>query len=113
MQVIDAGGAELSPILFITTFRAARKLSPPRFLTLRLHPNKYKELYILADIPESIQVGQVMGPMGRPEMRVTSIKPPVGVADGILIVQDEKADPTKLVFEIHGIPELILENLAQ
>jgi len=112
MQTLYANGARLSAKLFIEYFAAAGKLSPPRFLTLRLHPDKYKELFILADIPMSIQMGPTLGPLGRSEMRVTCIKPPMGVANGIAIAQDNTVDPTQLIFEIHGIAELVVENLA-
>jgi hypothetical protein len=112
MQTLYANGARLTAKLFIDYYAAAGKLSPPRFLTLRLHPDKYKELYVLADIPMSIQMGYTLGPMGRQEMRVTCIKPPLGVANGVAIVQDDTVDPTQLIFQIHGIAELVVENLA-
>jgi hypothetical protein len=112
MQTVDAAGARLNPKLFIATFRAVTKLAPARFLTLSIHPDRYKELYGLADIPESIQVGPVLGPMGRQIMKVNCIKPPLGVSDGITIVQDKTAPLDQLVFSIHGIPEYSLVNLA-
>jgi hypothetical protein len=112
MQTLYANGARLSAKLFIGYYAAAQKLSPPRFLTLRLHPDKYKELYALADIPMSIQLGATLGLLGRQEMRVCCIKPPLGVSNGVSVVQDEDADPTRIVFEIHGIAELVVEQLA-
>ena len=112
MQTINATGSQLTPELFINTFREAKKLSPARFMTLRIHPTRYHTLYAIASVPESIQIGTVMGPLGKPVVRVNSIKPPIGVNDGVAVIVDPKADPTKLVWEIHGIPELVLENLA-
>lgn len=111
MQTLNAGGAPFTAGLFIDTYTKAAKVAPPRFLTLRLHPDLYLELYKMADIPMSIQLGHTLGPMGRKDMRVACIKPPMGVAQGILILKDPKADPTKLVFEVHGLPEFILENI--
>ena len=66
----------------------------------------------MAVIPESIQIGDTLGPVGRPIKRVNCIKPPIGVGDGIAVVQDAATDPTKLVFEIHGIAEFVVENIA-
>jgi hypothetical protein len=111
MKTLDAAGAKLSPKLFIETFRTVKKEAPARFWNLRLHPDRYKELYMAADVPESIQLGVVVGPLGKPETRVNCIKPPMGVTDGIKIIQDSTADPGMLVFELHGIPEIVLQNL--
>jgi hypothetical protein len=112
MQLSNAMGARLNAKLFINTFDLAKKIAPPRFLTLRLHPDRYKELYALADVPKSIQLGMVQGPLGKRIWKVNVITPPMGVVDGMDIKQDSETDPTKLVFEVHGIPELVLENLA-
>ncbi len=112
MQTVDASGVRLSPKLFIQVFRDVTKLSPARFLTLRLHPDRYGELYALADIPESIQLGTVLGPLGKRVFRVNCVRPPMGVSDGIAVTQDEKAPPDALIFEIHGIPEYVVRNLA-
>jgi hypothetical protein len=112
MQTVDLAGERLNPKLFIRIFRDVLKLSPARFLTLHLHQDRYKELYALADIPESIQIGPVLGPMGRQQMRVNCIKPPLGVSDGILVIVDSKTDPDKLEFSIHGIPEYRVVHLA-
>ncbi|MBU6231671.1 hypothetical protein KGP36_03300 [Patescibacteria group bacterium] len=111
MFTVNAAGAKLTPTLFIDLYHRAKKLAPPRFLTLRIHPDRYKELYALAEIPESIQIGPTPGPLGRQIVRVACIKPPLGVADGIAIQLDDKADPSKMVFEIHGIAEMIVDNL--
>ena len=112
MQTFDAQGQALNPILFITIYRDAKKLAPARFMTLRLHPDMYAELYKLADIPESIQMGVTPGPLGKMIMRVACIKPPLGVADGIAIEQDPKMDPSRMEFCIHGILELAVENIG-
>jgi hypothetical protein len=110
--MVDACGSRLTPKLFIQVFRDVTKLSPARFLTLRLHLDRYKELHDLADIPESIQVGQVPGMLGRMITKINCIKPPIGVSDGIQILIDCKADPSTMTFEIHGIPEMVVKNLA-
>lgn len=112
MLVIDAGGESLNSLLFISVYHKARELAPPRFLTLRLHPDRYDDLCRLSVIPESIQMGPTPGPVGRIVYRVACIKPPMGVTEGIAIAQDPKIDPAKLIFEIHGISEMIVENIG-
>src|SRR6266478_2343536 len=103
MQTIDAEGAGLNPILFIGLYREARKLAPARFMTLRMHPDRYAELYKIADVPESIQLGVTPGPLGKMIMRVCCVKPPLGVSDGIAIEQVPEMETNRLEFCIHGI----------
>jgi hypothetical protein len=111
MQILKMAGAKFTPQLFINLYAEARKLSPPRFMTLRLHPDRYKELHTFADIPESIQLGDVLGPLGRRVMRVCCVRNPSGLGDGITIREDSTCDLDKLYFEIHGQPELVIEEL--
>lgn len=111
MQTIQAEGGKFTPALFIKAYGMARKVSPPRFMTLRLHPDRYKELYAFAEVPESIQLGPVLGPLGRSLMRVCCVRCPIGVSDGIAIKEDPTCDISKLIFEVHGQPELIVEGL--
>lgn len=112
MQVLKLGGKKFTPTLFIELYAEARKLSPPRFMTLRLNPTRYQELYSFADIPESVQLGPVVGVLGRPLMRVCCVKLPSALGDGIAIKQDDTCDMDKLYFEIHGQPELVIEELG-
>lgn len=101
----------LHPTLFIGIYKEAKTLAPPRFLTLRLHPDRYAEIYKMAEVPESIQMGNTPGPLGKQIMRVACIKPPMGVGDGMAVIQDPNCGPDTLTFEIHGVPELIIEGL--
>jgi|ERR1700675_1259612 len=110
--MIDMAGVRLNPKLFIKVFRDVVKLAPARFLTLRIHPDRYKELYALADVPETILLGSVPGMLGRMVLKVNCIKPPSSVGDGITIIQDRETPPDQLVFLIHGIPDMIIQNLA-
>lgn len=112
MQVIDAKGRKLDELLFIEAYRAAIKLSPARFMTLRVHPTRYKELFDLADVPESIQMGETPGPLGKRITRICCVKPNNGVPDGVAISQDAKYDLDKLAFEIHGSPEVVVVNIV-
>jgi len=111
MQTIDANGAQLHMMLFLEFFHQARKLAPTRFLTLRLHPNRYRELQELAVAPEVVQMGETPGPLGRKILRVNCVKPPIGLGDGVAIEQSEEADPSKLQCLIHGVSELELVHL--
>lgn len=112
MQTVDCKGAKLSPKLFITIYTQAKKLAPPRFLTLKLHPDVYQSLFELADVPESIQLGIVPGPMGKQITKINCIKPPLGVSDGCTVVQDSTITADRLVFSIHGIDEISFENIT-
>ena len=112
MQTFDAKGSALTPILFIKIYGIARKLAPPRFLTMRLNKDRYDELYKCAEPEESIQLGSTAGPLGTVVMRVHCVRPPLGVADGIAIKIDPKMEPDELVFERHGQIEFVVENLA-
>ena len=112
MQILKMGGKKFSPLMFINLYAEAKKLAPPRFLSLRLHPDRYKELYGFADVPQSIQLGPTVGPLGSVLYRVCCIRPPLGVSDGIAIKQDPACEMDKLYFEIHGQPELVIEELG-
>lgn len=112
MQTINAQGASVTAKWFIDLYHEARKIAPPRYLTIRLNQDRYNELYKLADIPESIQVGYTPGPLGKRIMRVTCVKPPLGVGDGIAIQVDHTMPPDRIEISVHGIPEMIIEGLA-
>jgi len=101
----------LTQSVFVEIYDAARKLSPARFLTLKMHPKKYLELFDMA-LPASVQMGDTTGPLGKRIVRVVCVKLPQNVEQGVAIEQDAKMDQSKLIFEIHGIPELVVENLA-
>lgn len=112
MQIIEKNGEALTPTLFIEIFHEAKKIAPPRFLSLRLNKVKYDEIQRFAEVPESIQMGQVLGNLGKKVTRISCIKPPMGVSDGILMVIDPEVEPDMLVFEIHGIPEYVIRGLS-
>lgn len=112
MQVLKMEGKKLTPLLFIEMYGKAREIAPPRFVTLRMHPDRYKELYAIADIPEIIQLGPVLGPLGRTSMRVRCYRSSVGVVDGMSIKEDPTCDPGTMFFEVHGQVELQVEGLA-
>lgn len=111
MVILKMEGRKFSPLMFIELYKEARKLAPPRFLTLRLHPNRYKELYAFAEIPESIQIGNTLGPMGRILVRVCCVRAALGVADGIVIREDDTCPLDTLYFDIHGQPELVVQGV--
>lgn len=112
MQTLDMAGAVFNAHTFIKVYKEAKKLAPPRFLTLHMNPDMYRDLYALAEIPESIQLGPTPGPLGTIIMRVACIKPLLGVSDGISVVQDDKINVGRMIFTIHGIPELEVVNFS-
>jgi hypothetical protein len=112
MQTVDVSGQQLTHKLFIQVFRDVVKLSPARFLTLRIHPDQHRLLYGLADIPEMIMIGPVPAMLGKMVMKVNCVKPPQSIGDGITIILDQQTQPDRLVFCIHGIPEYLVVNLA-
>ena len=112
MQTINCGGASFSPQLFIKLYAEARKLSPPRFMTLRIHPDRLKELDAFASLPETIQLGPTLGPLGRSVLRVCCIRNPSSLGDGITVSSDPTCEPDRLYFDIHGNPELVAEGIG-
>lgn len=112
MQTIDAGGQALSLALFIKVFKAAKKLAPARFLTLRIHPLTFQELNELHEhITDVIQVGEMVGHLGKKVTRIACVPAPNGLGDGVIVNQDKECEPTRIEFQIHGAVELELVNL--
>ena len=112
MQTINCGGAKFTPQLFIKLYAEARKLSPPRFMSLRIHPDRLKELDDFSSLPETIQMGFTTGPLGRSVLRVCCIRNPSSLGDGITVSSDPTCEPDRLYFDIHGNPELVAENIG-
>lgn len=112
MLTIDANGQNLSVMLFIQAFHKAQGLAPNRFITLRLHPGRYRELLAASEAPEVILLGDTPGPLGKTIHRVQCVKPPQSVYDGMAVLQDDKADPNKLEFQIHRVTEMEVVNLG-
>ena len=111
MQTLDVNGSRLTLAIFIKAYREARKLAPARFLTLRINPSTFDQLVAeCADVAEVVQIGDTPGPLGKKVTRVACVPAPTGVGDGVAIVKDKEADPSKLEFKIHGITELELIN---
>jgi hypothetical protein len=112
MKTFNMAGAKLGPITFIQIYEEAQKLAPPRFLAIRMHPDRYQDIYQMALPTKSIQLGLTPGPLGKSIMRVACIKPPTGVNDGMTVIQDQTLDPLQLIFDIHGITEMVVENFT-
>lgn len=113
MVNLNMGGRRLDAVAFIDIYREVRKLSPPRYMTMRICPERLSELNGAAAPEESIQIGLAPGPLGRRITRVVCVKPPIGVDGGVEVIEDKTMLPTRIVFEIHGIPELVVDGLAQ
>jgi hypothetical protein len=87
----------------IQAYRAAAKMSPPRYLSLRLHPDRYNEIKELAEVPESIQIGTIAGNLGKKITKLACVPVPNGTPHGMTIKQDAKVKMNELIFEIHGV----------
>lgn len=112
METINVNGARLTLALFIKTYRAARKLAPARFLTMRIHPSTFEYLNRLhEDVTEIVQVGETVGHLGKRVTKIACVPAANGLGDGVTVNQDAEADPSKIEFQIHGATELELVNL--
>ena len=112
MQTIDAQNQPLGLALFIKAYRAARKLAPARFLTLRAHPLTFEKLVDeCAEVGEVVQVGAINGHLGKQVVKVACVPATNGLGDGVTVVTDLKADKGRLEFQIHGVAELEVVNL--
>jgi hypothetical protein len=103
-------GASLDAMAIIDLYNKARKLAPPRFLTIRVHPDTWKHVESESEPTHVIQYGDTPGPLGKKILRLACVKPPSGIADGISIVMDPKVDVGEIILEIHGIPEQVYRN---
>lgn len=113
MQTIDAQGQPLGLALFIKAFKAAKKLAPARFLTLRIHPRTFEELNELhKELTEIVQVGEMTGNLGKRVTRIACVPAPNGLGDGVIVKQDEDCEPSRFEFQIHGATELEVVNLS-
>lgn len=112
MQNLDMCGESLTATNFCRIWEAARKVAPPRFMTAKMHPTIYEKIEGHACVPLSIQLGPTHGPLGKQIWRVNCVRPMMSVSDGIAIVKDITVDPHKIIFQVHGIDELIVENIG-
>src|ERR1700675_3985441 len=96
----------------IDLYNKARKLAPPRFLTIRVHPDTWKHVMSESEPTHVIQYGDTPGPLGKKILRLACVKPPSGIMDGIAIVMDDKTEVGSIVLEIHGIPEIIMRGFS-
>ena len=114
METIDANGARLTVPLFIRAFKAAKKLSPARFLSLRVHPDAWERFSAEHEgLTEIVQIGSFTGHLGKRITRVACVPAPNGLGDGVQVNEDKEADPTRLEFQIHGATELEVVHLAE
>lgn len=112
MQTFAAGGARLTLAMFAEAYRAARKLAPARFLTLRIHPQTFITLKADCEqVSEIVQIGEQVGHLGKKIIKVACVKAANGLGDGVTVNLDEQADPSKVEFQIHGTTECELVHL--
>lgn len=82
-------------------YKEATKLAPPRFMTLRLHPTRLKEVEDLSSVI-SLQLGIVIGNLGKRTTKLACVSAPNGISQGITVKPDPEVGMSKLLFEIHG-----------
>lgn len=112
MDIIDAQGATLDAMEIISLYAKARKLAPPRFLTMKVHPETWKHIQDQAIPTHVIQYGDTPGPVGTKIRRMACVMPPNGISDGIAVKEDPLLKTGEIVIEIHGIPEIIWKGYA-
>lgn len=113
MQTLDCKGSPLRLGLFIRAYQEALRLSPGRFLTLRIHPDTWHT--IVADAEEITHVvhsTEILGPLGRRLIKVACVPAPKAIGEGVTVAQDKEIDRRTMVFEIHGAPELEVINIG-
>jgi hypothetical protein len=110
MDIIDRGGLYLSPMEIIKLYQEARKLAPPRFLTMKLHPDTWSHIDGESTPTHVIQHGDTPGPVGTRIRRLACVMPPSGIADGIAVKEDSTLAQGEIVIEIHGVPEKVYKN---
>lgn len=103
-------GAKLDAMEIISLYGKARKLAPPRFLTMRLHPDTWRHIESQAVPTHVIQYGDTPGPVGTRIRRMACVQAPNGVNDGIAVKEDNTLAPGEIVVEIHGIAEIVFRN---
>jgi hypothetical protein len=110
MDILDMQGAKLDAMEIISLYSKARKLAPPRFLTMRLHPDTWKWIDVQSTPTHVIQYGDTPGPVGSRIRRLACVMPPSGIADGIAVKEDSTLAPGEIVIEIHGVAEQVYKN---
>jgi hypothetical protein len=112
VDILDMGGTFLGPMEVINLYNKARKLAPPRFLIMRVNPITWSHIEDQAIPTHVIQYGDTPGPMGRTVLRLACVKPAPAIADGIAVVKDTNTEVGDVVFEIHGVPEIVMKGYS-
>src|SRR5438067_2005955 len=112
METIDANQQPLGVPLFIKAYRAARKIAPARFLTIRIHPELFAQFNREhAELTEVVQVGSFTGHLGKPVTKIACVPAANGLGDGVIVKEDLQMSTSRLEFQLHGVTELEIINL--
>jgi hypothetical protein len=116
-RLIDAKGLKLTDALFAEAYRATiPTLADAKHVSIRACPARLAELTSVAkDISDVVELGQIGEKLhGKLVLVTRAVAVPVSVhiGDGALVVEDETFSPGVVSFEVNGIPELQIVNLA-
>lgn len=111
-KVLDAKGLKLTDALFAEAYRATIPvLADAKHVTVRACSARIAELTaVAADISDVVEVG--MSSEKPPKLRAVAVPVTVHVDDGAAIIKDDTFLNSVVSFEINGIPEVQIVNLA-
>jgi hypothetical protein len=118
MKVFDSNGSKISDSLFAEAYRATVPvLADAKHVTIRMHSNRASELsQVAGDISDIVEIGEVtetrLDGSTKTLVRVIAAPVTVHVKDGAELILDDKADPTVISFQVNGIPEVQIINVA-
>lgn len=80
---------------------------------MRIHPDTFNTIEReCAAVAEVVQIGSFTGHLGKQMTRIACVPAPNGLSDGVQVKQDVDLAKNRIEFHIHGIAELVLENLG-
>ena len=118
MRTFDVKGSKLSDSIFAEAYRTTIPLlADAKHVTVRMHPNRASELTTVAgDISDVVEIGDVqetrLDGSVKTTYRIIAAPVTVHVKDGAELIIDSAADPTVISFQVNGIAEVQIINLA-
>lgn len=79
---------------------------------MRINPRTFALLNELhKDVTEIVQVGSMVGHLGKRVTRIACVAAPNALGDGVLVNEDIGCETTRIEFQIHGATEFELVGL--
>lgn len=117
MIQIDAANSVLSNAVFAQAYRATIPgLADAKHVTVKIHPNRLKELHAdTDDLSDIVEVGtfpetRIDGTV-KSTTRIIAVPNTIHPASGAELLADPDADPSTVLFQVNGIPEVAIINL--